>query len=67
MAGLVLSRKVGQRVFVGDGLAITVTSVRGSTVKLHFECDRSTNIRREELDPPDDCRDDRPRSEKGKD
>ena len=43
---LVLSRKVTEPVFIGDGIKITVLEVRGNTVKLGFEAPDSVSINR---------------------
>ncbi len=46
---LVLSRKQGQRIVVGNGITVTVVSVRGSRVKLGFEGPTEIPIHREEI------------------
>lgn len=46
---LVLSRKVGERVLVGDKIVITVVRIGPNSVRLGFEAPRDMNIRREEL------------------
>ncbi len=46
---LALSRKQGQRVFIGEDIAVRVIEIRGGQVKLGFEAPRGVNIRREEL------------------
>ncbi len=46
---LVLSRKNGQRIVVGDGLTITVLEVNKNRVRLGFEGPRDVSIHREEL------------------
>lgn len=47
---LVLSRKVGDRVLVGEDIAITVVRIGPNAVRLGIEAPREINIRREELD-----------------
>lgn len=48
---LILGRKVGQRVRIGDDIYVTVTEVNGpySQVKLGFEAPKEIHIVREEL------------------
>ena len=49
---LVLSRKVGERVFVGEGAGrtvVTLLEVDRGKVRLGFEADRSIEINREEV------------------
>ena len=46
---LVLSRKIGERIIIGDGILLTILSVRGGQVRLGIDAPRSTAIRREEL------------------
>ncbi len=46
---LVLSRKVGQRVLIGDDIAITVVRVSGGGVRLGIEAPESLSVVREEL------------------
>lgn len=47
---LVLSRKSGERVFIGDEIEVVVVEVRGDRVKFGFRAPRSLLIRRGELD-----------------
>jgi len=46
---LVLSRKVGERILIGDGIVLTVLRVRGGQIRLGIDAPRSTTIRREAL------------------
>lgn len=46
---LVLSRKMGERIRVGNGIAITVVEVRGGKVRLGFEAPPAVPIHREEV------------------
>jgi carbon storage regulator len=46
---LVLGRKVGERVLIGEGVVLTVVAVRGSQVRLGIEAPVEVTIRREEL------------------
>ncbi len=54
---LVLTRKVGQRILVGDNVAITVVRVSQGTVRLGIEAPPETPIVREELQEEMDARD----------
>jgi carbon storage regulator len=46
---LILSRKVGDRVVIGDGVVVTVLARRGSCIRLGFEAPLEMAIVREEL------------------
>jgi carbon storage regulator len=46
---LVLSRKPGERIFIGDQVAVTIVRIGPNTVKLGIEAPRDMNIVREEL------------------
>ena len=46
---LVLSRKVGERILVGDQIRITVVRVTSSGVRLGIEAPDGTTVVREEL------------------
>jgi carbon storage regulator len=46
---LVLTRKVGQRILIGENVAITVVRVSQGTVRLGVEAPPETPIVREEL------------------
>lgn len=49
---LVLSRKVGERVLVGDKVQITVVRIGPNAVRLGIEAPKDMNIVREELCDP---------------
>lgn len=56
---LVLSRKAGERILIGDDVAITVVRIGPNSVRIGIEAPRALNIVREELcdfrpneDPP---------------
>jgi carbon storage regulator len=46
---LVLSRKVGERLWIGDNIAITVVRIAQGVVRLGIEAPEETAIVREEL------------------
>jgi carbon storage regulator len=46
---LVLSRKLGERIVIGENVTITVVAVHGDRVKLGFEAPGSIAIHREEI------------------
>lgn len=46
---LVLSRKVGEKVVIGDSITVTVVEVDGRRVKLAFEAPGEVHILRSEL------------------
>jgi len=46
---LVLSRKVDERILIGDSVRLTVVSIRGNQVRIGFEAPADVPIFREEL------------------
>ena len=46
---LVLSRKPGERILIGDNVAITVVRIGPNTVRIGIEAPQDLNIVREEL------------------
>lgn len=46
---LVLSRKVGERIRIGDGVVITVVRITGGGVRLGIEAPPELSVVREEL------------------
>ena len=46
---LVLSRKPGERILIGESVVLTVTAMKGGRVRLGFEAPRDVAIVREEL------------------
>ncbi len=46
---LVLSRKVGEEVVIGDNVRVTVVAVHGNQVRLGFQAPECVTIFREEL------------------
>lgn len=53
---LVLSRKVGESVLIGDRIHITVVAVHGNQVRLGFNAPDDVRILREELRQESSCR-----------
>jgi carbon storage regulator len=50
---LVLSRKTGERIRIGDNVTVTIVRIGPNNVRLGIEAPRDLNIVREELCPPD--------------
>lgn len=46
---LVLSRKVGERICIGDDVSVTVVCVEGNRVRLGFEAPRDVSVYRSEV------------------
>jgi carbon storage regulator len=46
---LIVTRKTGERVMIGDEVAVVVLDVEGSTVKLGVEAPRSVTVHRGEV------------------
>ena len=46
---LVLSRKIGERIMIGDNIVVTVTDCQGDRVKIGFECPAEVPIHRQEV------------------
>lgn len=46
---LVVSRKIGERILIGDKIAITVVKVSGGAVRLGIEAPAELAVMREEL------------------
>ncbi|HEX6517789.1 MAG TPA: carbon storage regulator CsrA [Nocardioidaceae bacterium] len=46
---LVLSRRVGESVVIGDDVVVTVLEVRGDVVRVGVDAPRSVQVRRQEL------------------
>lgn len=49
---LVLSRRVGEKIDIGDGITITVLRVTGKTIRLGIEAPDEVPIRRSEICAP---------------
>ena len=48
---LVLTRKIGESIIIGDGIEVMVTDIRGDKVRIGIEAPQGLPIRREELLP----------------
>jgi carbon storage regulator CsrA len=48
---LVLSRKVGEQILIGDGIVVTVNRIDGNRVSLGIQAPSDVRIIREELRP----------------
>lgn len=46
---LILSRKIGQSVFIGDDVSVTVVNIGKSSIKIGVEAPMDTPILREEI------------------
>lgn len=51
---LVLSRKLGESIRIGEDIEITVVEVKGNRVRLGIRADRSVNVVRSELLPKEE-------------
>ena len=49
---LVLSRKVGERILIGDQIAVTVVRINATTVRLGIDAPTKLVVVREELTSP---------------
>lgn len=50
---LVLSRKMGEQIWIGDTIRLKVLEIRGGVVRLAFDAPRDVRIDREENLPAD--------------
>lgn len=46
---LVLSRKLNESIIIGDNIRVTVSLIRGDTVRLGIEAPRDVSVHREEV------------------
>lgn len=46
---LILTRRVGEKIMIGDDVVVTVLGVRGNQVRLGVDADKSISIHREEI------------------
>lgn len=47
---LVLSRKPGEKILIGDDVVVTIVRIGPNTVRIGIEAPRTMNIVREEID-----------------
>ena len=50
---LVIARKLGERIQIGDSITVVVTRLKKGTVRIGVEAPRDVPIRRAELKPKD--------------
>ena len=46
---LVLTRRTGQRIVIGDDIVLTVLEIKGDTVRVGIDAPRSVTVHREEV------------------
>lgn len=46
---LILTRRVGETLMVGDSVTVTVLGVKGTQVRIGIEAPRETSVHREEV------------------
>lgn len=46
---LILSRKVGQRIQIGDDVTVTITRIRGGQVRIGIDAPKDRTVLRHEL------------------
>lgn len=46
---LILTRKVGENLLIGDNISITVLSVRGNQIKIGVDAPKDVSVHREEI------------------
>jgi carbon storage regulator len=51
---LILSRKLNEKILIGDGIVVTVLELRNGKVKLGFSAPEGVKILRDELKGKDD-------------
>ena len=61
---LVLSRKVGERILLGDDIVVTVVRVTGNGVRIGIEAPSELAVIREESKSQMDAKDSRPEKQK---
>jgi carbon storage regulator len=49
MGKLVLSRKVRERIILGDRIAVEVVSIKGNTVRIAIEAPKEVKVLRQEI------------------
>lgn len=51
---LILSRKIGERLVIGENVTVVVNRVNGNRVTLGIEAPKDVHIKRDELEPRED-------------
>jgi carbon storage regulator len=46
---LVLSRRIGEKIMIGDNVTVSVLGVKGSQVRIGIEAPRDVKVNREEI------------------
>jgi len=46
---LILSRRIGEKILIGDDVAVTVLAVRGNQVRLGIDAPSNVEVHREEI------------------
>jgi carbon storage regulator CsrA len=49
---LVLTRKLGEKILIGDNVVLTVVEIRSGTIRLGIDAPQDVSIRRAELSAP---------------
>lgn len=49
MSGLILTRRPGESVDIGDNVVVTVIGIKGNQARLHFEVPRNIPVHRREI------------------
>lgn len=50
---LILTRKIGETLHIGDGIKVTVTAIKGNQVRIGIDAERDVPVVRDELMPQD--------------
>ena len=46
---LVLSRRIGERIYIGDQVVVTIVAIRGANARIGVEAPRQIPVHREEI------------------
>jgi carbon storage regulator len=46
---LILTRRVGEKLYIGDDVTVTVLSVKGNQIRIGIEAPREVGVHREEI------------------